>query len=308
MASTSFKIGRTTLNVSNLDKVLYPEAGFTKGDVIHYYLRIAPTLLPHMKARALTLKRYPNGVDQEFFYEKRCPVHRPQWVSTAEIQSGRSGNRINYCVVEDAPTLAWVANLASLELHTLLSKVTDPDRPTMMVFDLDPGPPADLIDAGRIALRLRDLLAELGLESFVKTSGGKGIHMAVPLNTPCTFDDTKSFSHAIAMMLEQQDPKGVVSKMSKALRKNKVFVDWSQNDEHKTTVCVYSLRARPRPTVSTPLTWRELETAVKRDDASLITFEAEDTLKRVDSKGDLWAPVLKLKQRLPRIEALAPSA
>jgi bifunctional non-homologous end joining protein LigD len=296
------------LNLSNLEKVLYPETGFTKGDVVHYYLKIAPIVLPHLRDRAITLKRYPNGVDSTFFYEKRCPVHRPEWVTTAEIQSGRSGNRINYCVIDDAESLVWIANLASLELHTLLSKVDDPTRPTMMVFDLDPGPPAGMIEAMQIAVRLRDLLKRLGLQSFPKTSGGKGIHLAVPLNTPVSFDDTKSFSRAIAMLLEQQDPKHVVSNMRKDLRTGKVFVDWSQNDEHKTTACAYSLRARAHPTVSTPITWKELESALKRKAANLVTFEVPDVLKRVASKGDLFAPVLKLRQRLPATQQLARSA
>jgi bifunctional non-homologous end joining protein LigD len=303
------KIGRKTLSVSNLEKVLYPKTGFTKADVIHYYMNIAPVLLPHMKKRALTLKRYPNGVDQMFFYEKRCPVHRPNWVATAEVVSGRSKNHINYCVVDDAETLVWVANLASIELHTLLSRVDHSERPTMMVFDLDPGPPAGVLDAMEIAIELRDLLASVGLQCFPKTSGGKGIHLGVPLNTPgITFEDTKSFSRAMALYLEQQDPKRVVSKMLKSLRTGKVFVDWSQNDEYKTTVNVYSLRAREHPTVSTPITWKELETALKKKDPSLVTFEAEDVIKRVKQKGDLYEPLLKLKQRLPSFEKLAKSA
>jgi bifunctional non-homologous end joining protein LigD len=300
------KVGRKTLSVSNLEKVLYPKTGFTKADVIHYYMNIAPFLLPHMKKRALTLKRYPNGVDQMFFYEKRCPVHRPKWVTTAEVKSGRSNNHINYCVVDDEETLVWVANLASIELHTLLSRVDHAERPTMMVFDLDPGPPAGVLDAMEIAIKLRDLLASVGLQCFPKTSGGKGIHLGVPLNTPgVTFEDTKSFSRGIAMFLEQQYPDRVVSKMLKSLRVGKVFVDWSQNDEYKTTVNVYSLRAREHPTVSTPITWKELETALKKKDPSLVTFEAEDVVKRVKKVGDLYEPLLKLKQRLPSFEKLA---
>jgi bifunctional non-homologous end joining protein LigD len=303
------KVGRKTLSVSNLDKVLYPKTGFIKADVIHYYMNIAPVLLPHMKKRALTLKRYPNGVDSIFFYEKRCPVHRPDWVETAEIDAGKSGNRINYCIVDDAETLVWVANLASIELHTLLSRVDRPERPTLMVFDFDPGPPAGMLDAMEIAIRLRDLLASIGLQCFPKTSGGKGIHLGVPLNTPgVTFDDTKSFARAMAIYLERQDPNRVVSKMLKSLRVGKVMVDWSQNDEHKTTVSVYSLRAREHPTVSTPITWKELETALKKKDPSLITFEAADVINRVKQKGDLYAPVLKLKQRLPSFETLAKTA
>jgi bifunctional non-homologous end joining protein LigD len=300
--STQVKVGRRTLSLSNLDKVLYPGAGFTKGDVIRYYSQIAPVLLPHMKDRALTLKRYPNGVENIFFYEKRCPSHRPEWVHTANIVSGRSQNRINYCLVDDEPTLVWVANLASIELHTLLSKSKDPTRPTMMVFDLDPGPPAGVMDAVKIALRLRDLFDSIGLQCFAKTSGGKGIHVGVPLNTKVSFDDTKGFSRAVAVAMEQSDPQHVVSKMQKSLRGGKVFVDWSQNDEHKTTACVYSLRARERPTVSTPVTWEELERAMKKQDESLIVFEADDVIKRVTKKGDLWKPMLTLKQKLPAFE------
>jgi bifunctional non-homologous end joining protein LigD len=300
--TTQVKVGRRTLSLSNLDKVLYPAAGFTKGDVIRYYSRVAPVLLPHMKDRALTLKRYPNGVANMFFYEKRCPVHRPEWVKTANIVSGRSRNRINYCVVADEPTLVWVSNLASLELHTLLSKTSDPTRPAMMVFDLDPGPPAGVMDAVRIALRLRDLFSNIGLDCLAKTSGGKGIHVGVPLNTSVTYEQTKAFSRAVAMALEQSAPDQVVSKMQKSLRAGKVFVDWSQNDEHKTTACVYSLRARERPTVSTPVTWAELQKALKKDDPGLLAFEAGDVIKRVGKLGDLWKPMLSMKQKLPAFE------
>ena len=306
--STQVKVGRRTLSLSNLDKVLYPATGFTKGDVIHYYSKIAPFLLPHMKDRALTLKRYPNGVTNIFFYEKRCPVHRPEWVKTANIVSGRSQNRINYCVVADEPTLVWVSNLASLEMHTLLSKTSDPTRPTMMVFDLDPGPPAGVLDAVRIALRLRELFDKIGLECLAKTSGGKGIHLGVPLNTKVSFDETKAFSRAVAVALEQSDPQHVVSKMQKSLRGGKVFVDWSQNDEHKTTACVYSLRARERPTVSTPVTWDELHKALKKQDPDLLTFETEDVIKRVEKIGDLWKPMLTLKQKLPAFEQVEQEA
>jgi bifunctional non-homologous end joining protein LigD len=229
VAPTQLRIGRRVLSIKNIDKVLYPAADFTKGDVIHYYLRIANVLIPHLKNRPLTLKRYPNGTASEYFYEKRCPVFRPPWVNTTPVIGGKAGT-INFCVVNDAVTLAWIANLASIELHPLLSRAPKVHQPTMMVFDFDPGPPAGVIEAAKIALRVRDFLERLGLKSFPKTSGGKGIHLAVPLNTAVSFDDTKAFSKAIAQTLERQFPAEVVSQMSKALRKHKVFVDWSQND------------------------------------------------------------------------------
>ncbi len=299
--TSSLTIGRRTVPVSNLDKILYPAARFTKGDAIHYYSEIAPVLLPHLKNRPLTLKRYPNGVDAPFFYEKMCPSHRPDWVATARVET--TSRPVDFCLANDAPTLVWVANLASLELHTLLSRKNDLDRPTMMVFDHDPGEGADLLDCIRVALRFRDMLEHFGLESFAKTSGGKGLHLYVPLNTPVTFEQTKSFSLAIAQLLEKQDPKHVTTNMRKDLRTGKVFVDWSQNDRHKTTVCVYSLRARTRPTVSTPVEWDELERALKKKDAASLAFETADVLKRVAKKGDLFEPILTLKQKLPKLEA-----
>ena len=293
------KVGGKQVAFSNLEKILYPQSGFTKGQVIDYYLRIAPVLLPHLKGRPLTLKRYPNGVDGMFFYEKRCPVHRPKWVVTGKVWSEGNNDYINYCLVEDKPTLAWLANIACLEMHTLLSKMPDVNTPTSMVFDLDPGPPADILDSIRIGLRMRDVLAKLGLQSFAKTSGSKGLHLWVPLNTPISFDRTKQFAHAMALMFERENPNEVVSLMKKDLRKGKVFVDWSQNDEHKTTACAYTLRARPEPAVSCPVTWEEIEHVLKKRDAAKITFKTSDVLKRVEKVGDLFAPVLKLKQRLP---------
>src|SRR4051812_26629421 len=216
-APSMLRIGRRVVKLSNIDKVLYPAADFTKGDVIHYYLRMSRVIVPHLKGRPLTLKRYPNGVDSEFFYEKRCPAFRPDWMETTRVEGGKAGP-INFCTVNDAVSLIWIANLASIELHPLLSKSPHVDRPTMMVFDFDPGPPAGVLDAIRIALRTRDLLDHVGLQCWPKTSGGKGIHLAVPLNTPVTFDDTKNFSRAVAQILEKQYPDEVLSKMSKALR------------------------------------------------------------------------------------------
>jgi len=239
---SSLNVGGKQIAVSNLQKVLYPEAGFTKGQVIDYYLRIAPAMLPHLRGRPLTLKRYPNGVDGMFFYEKRCPVHRPEWVTTGKVWSDGNDDYISYCLVEDRATLVWLANLACLEMHTLLSRLPKDKVPTSMVFDLDPGTPADMLDSIRVALQMRDVLLRLGLKSFPKTSGSKGLHMWVPLNTPVTFDRTKHFAHAIALLLEREHPRQVTSVMKKDLRTGKVFVDWSQNDEHKTTACVYTLR------------------------------------------------------------------
>jgi bifunctional non-homologous end joining protein LigD len=298
--SNSITTDGQTIPLSNVDKVLYPETGFTKGQVIDYYYRIAPVLLPHLKGRPLTLKRYPNGVDKLFFYEKRCPAHRPDWVSTAKVWSEGNDDYLNYCLVEDRATLVWLANLACLELHTLLGKMPNVHTPTAMVFDLDPGPPANILDAIRVGQYMRDTLERLGLKSFAKTSGSKGIHLWVPLNTPVTFDRTKEFAHTITRILEREHPKEVLSSMKKELRAGKVFIDWSQNDEHKTTACAYTLRARSEPTVSTPVTWEELEAALKKRDPAKITFKTDDVLARVEKSGDLFAPVLKLKQRLPK--------
>jgi bifunctional non-homologous end joining protein LigD len=293
-------VGGHRLSLSNLDKVLYPEAGFTKGQVLDYYTRIADTLVPHMRDRPLTLKRYPNGVDGHFFYEKNCPKHRPSWVKTRKIDTG--SKKIDFCVCQDLPTLVWVANLASLELHTSLSHARPIKRPTMMVFDLDPGPPAAILDCCRVGLMLRDALAGLGLESFPKTSGSKGLQVYVPLNDgEVTYDHTKPLSNALARHMESEHGDMVVSSQKKELRKGKVLIDWSQNDEHKTTVGVYSLRARDRPTVSTPVGWDEVEAALKNDDADALVFDAEQVLKRVEERGDLFEPVLSLEQGLPEL-------
>src|SRR5258708_5124310 len=288
------------LSVSNLDKVLYPKVGFNKGEVVDYYVRIAPVLLPHLEDRPLTMKRYPNGVDAEFFYEKNCPSHRPKWVKTAKVWSEGNSRVMDYCLAQDLPTLVWAANLADLELHTSLARKRDVARPTMMVFDLDPGPPADIVKCCQVGLWLRDLLSAMKLKSFAKTSGSKGLQVYVPLNTPVTFDQTKEVSLALAQHLEREHPNLVLSKMAKALRKGKVFVDWSQNDEHKTTICVYSLRAKEEPTVSTPVTWKEVENCLKKKKANLLKFLSEKVLARVEKLGDLFEPVEELKQKLPK--------
>jgi bifunctional non-homologous end joining protein LigD len=273
------------IQVSNLDKVLYPKVGFTKGQVIDYYIRIAPMLLPHLKDRPLTMKRYPNGVEGEFFYEKNCPVHRPKWVKTARVWS-ESNNRMT--------------NLADLELHTSLARKNNIKRPTMMVFDLDPGAPADIVQCCQVGIWLSDLLLKMKLKSFAKTSGSKGLQVYVPLNSSVTFDQTKDLSRALAQHLETNHDDLVTSNMSKAVRKGKVFVDWSQNDEHKTTICVYSLRAKEEPTVATPVTWDEVQNCLKKKEAGLLKFRSEKVLARVEKLGDLFEPVEKLKQKLPK--------
>jgi bifunctional non-homologous end joining protein LigD len=281
------------LSLSNLDKVMYPAVGFTKGQLIDYYTRIAPAVLPHLRDRPLTLKRYPNGVEGQYFYEKRCPPHAPEWVRRQEASG------INFCICDDLPTLVWLANLADLELHPSLSLVDDTGRPTVMAFDLDPGPPAGLVECCEVALLLREALDHLGLESFAKTSGSKGIQVYVPLNVDDVDYDsgTKLLSNALARHLEGEHPELIVSSQKKELRRGKVLIDWSQNDEHKTTVAVYSLRARERPTVSTPLEWAEVEAA----DPGALVFESDDVLARVEERGDLFAPVAELRQALPEL-------
>jgi bifunctional non-homologous end joining protein LigD len=292
------------LSITNLDKVMYPSTGFTKGEVIDYYARIAPTIIPHLRGRPLTLKRYPEGAEAGHFFEKRCPKHRPEWVATASIWSEREDGEIEFCVCNDKPTLVWMAQLAALELHPSLSLARHMERPTVLAFDLDPGEPANVIDCARVALRVRGLFGELGVECFPKTSGGKGLQVYVPLNGRTTYATTKPYSHTVAQLLERMHPDEIVSRMTKKLRKGKVFVDWSQNTESKTTVAVYSLRARERPTVSTPLEWDEVEAAAESGDPEPIRFEAPQVIERVEERGDLFAPVLELKQRLPGLKAL----
>ncbi len=295
---SELEVGGKRLKVSNLEKVLYPKAGFTKGQVIDYYIRISSVLLPHLEKRPLTLKRYPNGVEAEFFYEKKCPSHRPSWVNTARVWSEGNQADINFCLANDLPTLVWAANLADLELHTSLAKSPKIKSPTMVVFDLDPGVPANIVQCCQVGLWLRKIFKELKLECFPKTSGSKGLQIYVPLNTPTNYDITKIFAKNIAERLEREHPEMVVSKMAKALRAGKIFVDWSQNDDHKTTICVYSLRAKESPTVSTPVTWAEVESTSKKGDPTKLVFRSEDVLKRVKKHGDLFEPILKLKQRL----------
>ena len=298
------EIGGRQLKLTNLDKVFYPATGFTKGQVIDYYARIAPVLVPHLAGKPLTLKRYPNGVNQPPFFEKNATKHRPDWVKTAPIWSEGNQRDVNYILANDLATLVWVANLASIELHPSLSLATDIECPRSLVFDLDPGPPANIVQCCQVAVWLRAIFDHFKLQSFPKTSGSKGMQIYVPLNTKTSYDETKPFAHALARLLEDQHRELVVSDMKKAIRTSKIFVDWSQNDEHKTTVSVYSLRARERPTVSTPITWEEVERTLKKKNAALLVFESHQTLDRVEKMGDLFAPLLTLKQKLPKLAGL----
>ena len=291
--TTVIEVEGHPLKISNLDKVLYPAAGFTKAEILDYYARIAPVLLPHLGDRFVTRKRYPDGVDSTPFFEKNCPKYRPAWMSTNDM------SETQFCRVDSLAALTWVANLAALELHTSMARDVDADTPTMVVFDLDPGAPAAVLECAEVALLIREVFGELGVESVIKTSGSKGLQLYLPLNTPTTHEATSAFAKAIAQRLEEKHPDKVVSAQKKELRVGKVLVDWSQNSRHKTTVCVYSLRARERPTVSTPVMWEEVEAALDAGDPSMLTFEAPAVLDRVAEHGDLFAPAVTLEQELP---------
>jgi bifunctional non-homologous end joining protein LigD len=291
------------LKLTNLDKVLYPETGFTKGEVVDYYAKIAAAMIPHLSGRAVTLRRFPEGVDDldAAFFEKRCPKHRPKWVKTARVEAGPHAGKIDFCVCDSLPTLIWMAQLAAIELHPSLSLSRAPKRPTVLAFDLDPGPPADIVDCCRVALRLREMFGHFGVRSFPKTSGSKGLQVYIPLNSSVGYDVTKPFAKAIAQLLEKQTPDAVVSKMKKVEREGKVFVDWSQNHQRKTTIAVYSLRARERPTASTPVSWEEVEAVAESGEAAALVFEADAVVDRFERLGDLFAPVLELEQELPEL-------
>jgi bifunctional non-homologous end joining protein LigD len=287
------------LRLSNREKVLYPDAGFTKGQLIDYYAEVAPVLLPHLAGRPVTLKRYPDGVGEPYFYEKRCPAHRPEWVQTAPVWSGSQAEEIDYCLVEDLPTLIWVANLAAVELHPSLARARDLDSPTALVFDLDPGEPAGLRECCRVALAIKEIFDTFALRALVKSSGSKGLQVYVPLNTKVSYEQTKPFARAVAELLEKQLPKLVVSRMTKRLRSGRVLIDWSQNDPHKTTVSVYSLRAHADPLISTPLTWEEVQRGSRRRRDHQLSLRPAELLKRIARDGDLFAEVLSLTQGLP---------
>jgi bifunctional non-homologous end joining protein LigD len=286
------------LKLSNLDKVLYPQTGFTKGDLISYYAAIAPVMLSHLADRPLTVTRWPDGVNAKSFFQKQAPAHRPEWVRTATVAS--ASKPIDYTLADDLPTLVWLANLAAIELHVPLARAEATERPTALVFDLDPGAPASIVECCHVALQLQGMFEHLGLESYAKTSGSKGLQVYVPLNSAkVTYERTKPFAKAVAELLEGAEPELVVSRMTKARRTGKVLIDWSQNDAKKTTVCVYSLRATERPTASTPLGWDEVRAGRDSEDPVSLAFEAAQVLERVAERGDLFAPALSLVQELP---------
>ena len=301
MSRTYVEIAGRSLPLSNLEKDLYPSYGFTKAAILEYYRRIAPFILPHLQDRALTLKRYPGGVEKEFFFEKRCPAHRPAWVRTAEVVH-HDGAALTFCLINDLETLLWAENLASLELHVPLARAGSPQTPDSLVFDLDPGDGAGIPECARVALILRDLLSPMGLASYVKTSGQKGLHVLVPLNNKeTTFEDTKTFSRAVAGIMERHYPDLVTAKMAKKERIGRVFINWSQNDSSKTMISVYSLRARERPFVSFPLEWKELEQEAGPGAAERLQVVHSEAVRRAEEKGDLFRDVLVKEQKLPHL-------
>ncbi len=301
MNRTFVEMAGKRLPLSNLEKNLYPSYGFTKAHILEYYRRIAPFMLPHLKDRALTLKRYPEGVEEDFFFEKRCPSHRPAWVKTAEILQ-EDGERLTACVVNDLETLIWAENLASVELHVPLARADSPQTPDSMVFDLDPGDQANILECARVALILRDLLSRMGLAGYLKTSGKKGLHVYVPLNRKeTTFDDTKTFSKAVAEIMQKHYPDLVTARIAKKDRNAKVFINWSQNDASKTMICVYSLRAREKPIVSFPLEWKDLENPAGLGDPERLQVMHSEAVSRAEKRGDLFREVLVKEQKLPHL-------
>jgi bifunctional non-homologous end joining protein LigD len=295
--SVETRVGERRLSLSNLNKVLWPGTGTTKGQLVEYYARIAPFMLPHLEGRAITLRRFPNGVDKASFFEKNCPSHRPDWLPTIEMGD------VHYCSLGEPAALVWTANLAAIELHPTLAREPDLERPTAVVFDLDPGAPADVLTCAEVAFIVRELMAQLGLECWIKTSGSKGLQLYVPLNTGVTYERSRPFAQAVAQLLEHQHPNLIVSSQDKSIRGGKVLIDWSQNTSFKTTVAVYSVRARPEPTVSTPVSWEEVEEAAKTGEAERLRFDIGQVLARVDEHGDLLAPLLEVKQELPNLSA-----
>jgi len=295
-AGTEVQVGDRTLRLSNLDKVLWPETGFTKGQLIDYYARIAEVMVPHLQQRPITLRRWPNGVEATSFFEKNCPSHRPPWVDAVPMGD------VNYCLLNEPAALVWVANLAAIELHPSLATAADLESPTAVVFDLDPGAPADILTCARVALLLRPVLDRLGLQLWPKTSGSKGLQLYLPLNSGTTYAQSKPFAHAVARLFERDHPDLVVSVMERSKRKEKVLIDWSQNTASKTTVAVYSVRALPQPSVSTPVTWDELDDALTAADAARLRFDPDQVLQRVSRLGDLHAPVLEVSQELPGLD------
>jgi bifunctional non-homologous end joining protein LigD len=301
------RVGRRELDVSSLDKVLFPATATTKADVLRYYLEIAEVMLPHLAGRPVTMRRFPDGVDGESFYQKHCPEARPSWIGGIEVPRGElhaDDGPVVHCDLREPAALAWAANLGALELHVPMGRAPDPSVPTAVVFDLDPGAPADLLDCAWLALRLRAALDHLGLLAVAKTSGGKGLQVYVPLNRPDTsFERTRAFSHALATTLERVHPDRIVTAQARTLRTAKVLIDWTQNQRTKTTVCAYSLRGRERPSVSTPLTWEEVERADADRDGAQLRFEMDAVLERVATHGDRFAAVARTEQELPELAA-----
>ncbi len=289
------EIAGRSLKVTNLPKVLYPLVGFTKAQVIEYYVKIAPVMLAHIEGRGVTFKRWPDGVTTEPFFNKRAPSHRPDWIGTCN-GPGDKGKGLEYPVLNETAALAWSANLAALEIHSPMARCVDIESPTMLVFDLDPGEPATITECCQIALAIRGVLEMVGLEAYAKTSGSKGMQLYIPLNTPHTHNHASDFALAVAQLLEKQRPKAVTSNMAKKERTGKIFIDWSQNSRHKTTIAPYSLRGKERPTVSTPISWDEVSDGA---DGEWLGFEAFEVIERVEEIGDLWEDVPTLEQTLP---------
>lgn len=289
------EIAGRSLKVTNLGKVLYPLVGFTKAQVIEYYAKIAPTMLAHIEDRGVTFKRWPDGVTADGFFNKRCPSHRPDWVGTCLGPGDRAGG-IHYCKLDEVASLAWAANLAALEIHAPMARCSDLESPTMLVFDLDPGEPATIVECCQVALLIREVLDTVGLRAVAKTSGSKGMQLYVPLNTPHTHSHASDFALAVAQLLEKQHPARVTANMAKKERPKKIFIDWSQNSRHKTTIAPYSLRGKDRPTVSTPISWDEVSDGAGGEPLS---FEAFEVVERVESAGDLFAEAVSLEQQLP---------
>jgi bifunctional non-homologous end joining protein LigD len=294
----NFEVGGRQLTIRNLDRILFPATGTTKADVLAYYASISPVMLPHLEDRLLHMHRYPEGVEGPRFWQKACPEHRPDWLATAPVWSRDKQAYIEYCVVNEPAALLWAVNLGSIELHSSLHRREDLHRPTVLAFDLDPGAGTNILHCCEIALRLRELFDVLELVAYPKTSGSKGLQLYVPLNIEVTYEVTKRGARQIAELLEDETPAAVVSRMARAARAGKVLIDWSQNTEHKSMVSVYSVRAKAKPTVSTPLSWREVEDAVDAGAPERLSFEMADVLERVEERGDLFAPVLTRRQDL----------
>lgn len=291
-----------SLTLSNPDKVYWPKSGFTKGELIEYYQAIAEVMIPHLAARPVTLRRWPEGVEGESFFQKNAPGHRPDWIGTVHLGD------VDYLRLDEPAALVWAANLGAIEIHPGLAPAPDLDRPTAVVFDLDPGPPADILTCGRVAALLRSYLGRAGLEAWVKTSGSKGLQMFLPLNGTATYDETRPFAYGLARLAESEHPDLIVTTIEKKERRTKVLIDWAQNAPSRTTVAVYSVRALERPSVSTPVAWDEVEAAIESGDAGMLRFAPAQVLERVNRLGDLMSPVLTTRQRLPAPKPLEADA